>query len=279
MEELVSVITPAFRAEKFIGRTVLSVIGQTYPNWEMLIVADDDEDYESLLRNKGICDARLRFLRSGQHQSGPNRARNVALDAAAGAWIAPLDADDFFYPDRLKLLLEQAQETGLALDNGYMVADCNDSQVEKIFNDLPEGKFTFAQFSRVHVPLLFLIHRCLISLPWDPDIDRGADTIFNLRALEAAGWARYHPAPLHEYNVHCQSICHSEGAASQFDNAYHYTLGRLMNDGLGFRSSRFRARVQEFIERKRRLNHRFDEAIAEGYCGNFQTFLSDHGFR
>jgi len=279
VQELVSIITPAFQAEAFISRTVGSVIAQTYPEWEMLIVSDDGVDYESLLRQKGICDARLRFFHTQIPKSGPNRARNIALDAARGAWIAPLDADDFYLPWRLEKLLSVANETGLALDNGYVMQISNDSPIVKIFADLPDGRFTFNHFHQVHVPLIFLFHRCLISHGWDPDIDRGADTIFNLRALEAAGYARYIARPLHEYNVHKHSICHSHDAAIRFDLAYQHTINRITEDGLGFRSATFRNRVLDLIENKRILNSKFDTAQSEGYRGNYQNFLSDFGLR
>ena len=54
MSGLVSVITPAYRAQGFIARAVQSVVAQTYTNWEMIIIADDEEDYKNLLNALGI---------------------------------------------------------------------------------------------------------------------------------------------------------------------------------------------------------------------------------
>ncbi len=279
MQELVSIITPAYKAEAFICRTVRSVVAQSYPEWEMLIIADDDVDYQALLRSKGICDPRLRFLKTKSPRSGPNRARNLGLEAAKGAWLAPLDADDFFLPNRLSLLLAEANETGLAVDNGYVVYNTNDSKISKIYHRLEDGCFTFTSYVKAYVPLLFLFHRCLIYYGWDADIERGADTIFNLRALEAAGYARYTSQALHEYNIHDQSICHSAGAALCFDHAYQHTINRILDDGLGFQTEIYRHRVIAFIAGKKKLNNKFDEAISKGYEGNYQSFLTDYGLR
>ena len=111
-QELVSIITPAYKAHSVIQRAVQSVISQTYPHWEMLIVSDDGCDYQDLLKQSAIHDPRLRFLKSDKIQSGPNVTRNIALAHAKGRYIAPLDADDLYYPPRLEKLLPAAKSHG-----------------------------------------------------------------------------------------------------------------------------------------------------------------------
>jgi glycosyltransferase involved in cell wall biosynthesis len=85
---LVSIITPAYKAQETLSWAVESVITQSYANWEMLIVNDDGTDYEGTLKANGIRDQRLRFITTGKIKSGPNRSRNIALEAAKGEFIA-----------------------------------------------------------------------------------------------------------------------------------------------------------------------------------------------
>ena len=101
MIETVAVITPAFRAERWIAACVESVRAQTYGAWEHWIVSDDGVDYEALLAGQGIRDPRLRFLSSGTIGGGASRARNLALDRIQTECAAILDADDRFKPYKL----------------------------------------------------------------------------------------------------------------------------------------------------------------------------------
>ena len=274
MADLVSIITPAFKAQSFIYRSVASVLAQSYVDWEMLIIADDELDYEQILKDRGIHDPRLRFFSTGKTQSGPNVARNIGLNAASGHWIAPLDADDIYYEDRLVCLLEAGQETGLALDNGYVVQEGAITNRQIIFSESESDRLHFSDFQKVQVPLLFLFHRGLILHGWDEDVARGADTLFNLRALEAAEYAKYVARPLHEYRVHNSSMCHQPNAAEHFDSAYLYTINKIESEGLGFRSLGFRKEVADYLREKKRINLLFDSAIRNGFKGNFQEFLS-----
>ena len=101
MNGTVAVITPAFRAERWIEACVRSVLLQTYDALEHWIVSDDDVDYGALLAAAGIRDPRLRFLSSGAIGGGASRARNLALDRIDTAFVAILDADDRFKPQKL----------------------------------------------------------------------------------------------------------------------------------------------------------------------------------
>lgn len=107
--DLVSIITPAFRVESVIGETIKSVIAQTYSNWEMLIAEDCSPDNtRDVIRQWAQTDARVRLIplvRNG----GPAMARNAALERASGRWIAFLDSDDLWLPQKLERTLEHAK--------------------------------------------------------------------------------------------------------------------------------------------------------------------------
>ncbi len=101
MAETVAIITPCHRAERFIGAAVRSVRAQSWGAWEHWIVADDDADYEALLAAEGLRDPRQVFVSSGAVGGGASRARNVALERITAPYVAILDADDRFKPEKL----------------------------------------------------------------------------------------------------------------------------------------------------------------------------------
>ncbi len=106
MAETVAIVTPCHRAERWVGPAVRSVLAQTYPHWEHWIVSDDGADYEALLAAENLRDPRLRFLSSGAIGGGASRARNVALDRLTAPYVAILDADDRFKPEKLERAVE-----------------------------------------------------------------------------------------------------------------------------------------------------------------------------
>ncbi len=270
----VSIITPAFAAAECLPQAVASVLTQGFPDWEMLIVSDDGADYRAHLAQHGLRDERLRFLGSPAHGSGPNAARNVGLAAAKGRFIAPLDADDVYYPGRLERLVPLAAEHGMAGDNLHVVEQCSGRRLQTVLPLDPRVQFLrLEDFCRFSVPLLFVFHRSVIGAGWDEDVGFGEDTLFNLRALEQAGQAVMDAEPLHEYRVHPASICHGPDAVARAETAYRFCLQRLRQDGLGFRTPRFRAAVTALLYRKRVLNRAYRRALQRGFAGSFQHYL------
>lgn len=106
---LVSIITPAYRAAALIGDTIQSAIAQTYLNWEMLIVDDCSPDNTAdVVSEWSQRDSRVKLIRH-ERNGGPATARNTALSAANGRWIAFLDSDDIWLPEKLSMTLAHAQ--------------------------------------------------------------------------------------------------------------------------------------------------------------------------
>lgn len=95
----VSVLIPCYNAEKFIFSTVSSVLNQTYQDFEIIIVNDGCHDNtENIV--KSFNDSRIVYIY--QENAGPSAARNKGIKNASGDYIAFLDADDFWYPEKLK---------------------------------------------------------------------------------------------------------------------------------------------------------------------------------
>lgn len=100
-DQLVSIITPAYKAEAIVGETIRSVQAQTHPHWEMLVVEDGSPDRTAdVVAQFAAADPRIRLIR--QANAGPAMARQKALDHARGRHIAFLDADDLWLPSKLE---------------------------------------------------------------------------------------------------------------------------------------------------------------------------------
>lgn len=100
--ELVSIVTPAYNSGRFIAATVKSVCEQTYPDWEMLIADDCSSDNTvDIVNEVAKADPRVQLL-VGEQNGGPAVARNRALEVARGRYIAFLDSDDIWLPDKLE---------------------------------------------------------------------------------------------------------------------------------------------------------------------------------
>lgn len=108
-QPLVSVVTPAYNAEKWIAEAIRSVQAQTWPAWEMIVVNDGSKDATAEVA-RSIGDPRVRVI--DKPNGGVSSARNAGIDAAAGECIAFLDADDAFEPGCLEKKVRALQAHG-----------------------------------------------------------------------------------------------------------------------------------------------------------------------
>ncbi|MGK7912344.1 MAG: glycosyltransferase family 2 protein [Synechococcus sp.] len=107
---LVSVIIPAYNVETYVKYAIVSALAQTVSNIEVIVVDDCSQDSTlQVVRACAAADDRVKAIASPENR-GAAVARNLALDAATGDWVAILDADDWFSPTRLEVLLSKAEE-------------------------------------------------------------------------------------------------------------------------------------------------------------------------
>ena len=125
---LVSIIVPVYNVEKYIVETMSCVRSQTYQEWELLLVEDGSSDGTvEVIANyvEQTKDARIKLLKQPTNM-GAARARNRGLTEAQGRYIAYLDADDLWVPEKLEKELSFMQEKQAAFAfTGYEFADEN----------------------------------------------------------------------------------------------------------------------------------------------------------
>lgn len=108
IEGLVSIIMPSWNTAKWIGESIESVINQTYSNWELIIVDDCSTDNTEEIV-KVYKDDRIKFFKN-EMNSGAALTRNRAIREAQGEWIAFLDSDDLWAPEKLEKMIMFAKE-------------------------------------------------------------------------------------------------------------------------------------------------------------------------
>ncbi len=97
---LVSIIMPSYNTAQYIEQSIKSVIAQTYKNWELVVVDDCSTDNTDEIVEQFLTDKRIKYLKN-EHNSGAAVSRNRALREAKGKWIAFLDSDDLWMPEKL----------------------------------------------------------------------------------------------------------------------------------------------------------------------------------
>lgn len=119
---LVSIVMPAYNAEAFVGRSIGSILEQSYGNWELLVIDDCSTDATAdKLAVLSQQDDRIKFQKNTQNL-GAAGTRNKALNAASGQYVAFLDADDQWERDKLSVQVAFMQEHEAAFTfTGYRV--------------------------------------------------------------------------------------------------------------------------------------------------------------
>jgi teichuronic acid biosynthesis glycosyltransferase TuaG len=126
MSELVSIIIPTYNTEKFISATLQSVINQSYKNCEMILVDDASTDQTvSIIEEFAQNDSRIKLFKLAKN-SGNGFARNVALEKATGKYIAYLDADDVWFPEKLEKQIQFLKSNNLPFTFSFY--DCIDEE-------------------------------------------------------------------------------------------------------------------------------------------------------
>lgn len=121
---LVSVIMPAYNASQYIAKSISSVQAQTFTNWELIVVDDCSQDGTAQLVREFVHDDPRIKLNCNDKNMGVAKTRNFALGLCRGEFVAFLDSDDVWHPDKIELQLECFRQTGASLVyTSYAIVD------------------------------------------------------------------------------------------------------------------------------------------------------------
>ncbi len=223
MTPQVSVIIPAYNTADYIGKAIESALGQTYQNIEVIVVDDASTDGTAKVAQKFV-DKRLKVI-INQKNLGVSYSRNRALREAKGTWIALLDSDDWFAPERLEKLLEVAQAEGadLIADDLYLIRDGEKSPwstllresgvnintntlidpVSFIKTDLPSEKGVSLGYTKPLIKRQFLLDK---RIQYDETLQAGEDFTLYLKCLLEQGRFVMVPQPYYFYRNRQESL-------------------------------------------------------------------------
>ena len=211
MTSLVSIITPNYNSEKFIEQTLQSIIKQTYKNWELLIVDDCSTDNSVKIIKKYVAnDKRIQFYKLKEN-SGAAVARNKAIEKAAGTFIAFLDSDDLWLPEKL------AKQLAFMIDNNYnftytsynLITE-NDTILNKDVFCKPKLSYKKMLFSNKIGCLTAMYNAANLGKIYMPKIRKRQDYALWLKILKQEKYAYGLPKILASYRDRSDSISNNK---------------------------------------------------------------------
>lgn len=121
---LISVITPIYNSEKFLKTAIVSVQNQTYSNWELILVDDASTDGSGKIAEQFYNDDTRIIYEKFPENRGPAVSRNRAIELAKGEYIAFLDSDDFWSPNKLEIQVDFMQRKNCDVSfSSYVLVD------------------------------------------------------------------------------------------------------------------------------------------------------------
>ena len=217
-QPLISVIVPVYKAEKYLPACLDSLLGQTYQNFELLLVDDGSPDKcWEILQQYAARDARVRIFR--KENGGVSSARNFGLRQAKGEYIGFVDSDDFVAPQYLEWMHRALQQTNTELAVcGYRkvpkeadpagIAPAAEKPEIKTFL-LAEYSFDYTQCEAANQYVWRILYKRSLckELYFDEQLFIGEDTFFFVQVLLQAKGLALVKAPLYFYRIWPESAC------------------------------------------------------------------------
>lgn len=203
----VSVIIPAYNQGVYLGKAVQSVLDQTYPDFDIVIVDDGSTDNTADIA-RGFKDQRIRYIY--QENRGLSAARNTGIQNSDGELLTFLDSDDLFFPDKLEVLvaeLEQHPEVGFVAGQAVLI-DENGNPLGEVFNTpLPEDPARLLLWNPLHVCSV-MVRRLWIDRVglFDERFRAYEDWDMWLRLARAGCPMRWTPHPVSMYRFHTHQM-------------------------------------------------------------------------
>lgn len=168
-QPLITVVMPNYNGHRFVEQAIDSVLNQTYPNFELLVVDDcSNDDSLSLIEHKAQSDNRIRVI-ALEHNVGVANARNVGIKEAKGEYIALLDNDDLWTEDKLERQLALAQKGADIVYCSYDFIDEQNNSIKKPFVVPQQTNFNkMLASSVISCSTSFIKTKLMLAHPFNP---------------------------------------------------------------------------------------------------------------
>jgi len=224
---IVSVVTPVYNAALFLEKTIQSVLNQTYPHWELLLIDDCSTDTSfEIAKGYSEKDSRIKSYQLSENQ-GAGIARNLGIKEASGSYIAFLDADDLWFPEKLQ------KQVDFMINNhcnicysSYQLMNEDGSLQSEIVEALPNLTYKKLLKSNYIGNLTGIYNVEVLGKIYAPTIRKRQDWALWLTALKIEKKAMGIKEPLAYYRLRKDSISKNKTALLKYNYAvYNKVLG------------------------------------------------------
>jgi len=219
---LVSVVMPAYNCEDYIGMAIESVLKQYYQNWEIIIADDCSKDGTTeIVEDYKKKDSRIFYIRLPKNR-GAAVARNKAIEKASGEYLAFLDSDDLWYPEKLKEQIGFMEENQVKFScTAYGKIDDGGNSLDRKI--VPEKKADYMGLLK-NCPgnSTVVYHAGSLGKFFIPDIKKRNDYVMWLKVIKKAGYLYGIPKELSVHRIRKEGI--SSNKISLI--AYHWKVYR-----------------------------------------------------
>lgn len=274
MQVLISVITAVFNDEKFIKKSVESILHQSFSEFEYIIVDDGSTDKTlEILKEIEKTDKRVTILT--QKNLGAAAARNLGIYSAKGKYIAIQDSDDLSSPERLKIQLEHLlkSDNNLISFTAYEIIDSNDTIISKnnkvyknINNNILKGSFCAC-----HPTMMVLKESIIKANGYNPFYKKTEDYDLIYKLIENNGFAEKINLCLYSYRLRDNSEGTMNNGAYP-KRVYENHLNRIKN-----KPENFKEVINDFKKDKNVILKRTASAIfySEDYSQYLKVYLKN----
>lgn len=217
MEPLISVVIPSYNYETYIGAAIRSIMAQTYANIELVIIDDCSRDGSFALISSFAEAAGDRFtnvvVRQNEHNMGAHETINAGIEAAQGEYLAILNADDLYEPNRFSVLMEAMQKKNAMW--GFSKVRCVGPNGEPLANE--QARF----FEHIQDKLRGKRYTALAAVGENVGISTG-NLLFSRQIYDGVGGFKNYKY-VHDYDFFLRACLYDEPAFTD-RTAYLYRL-------------------------------------------------------
>ncbi|WP_080147403.1 glycosyltransferase family 2 protein [Marinilactibacillus piezotolerans] len=201
-DTLISIVTPVYKAEKYILETIQSVQNQTYKNFEMILVDDCSPDNSAeIIKEIASTDQRIKYIKLKKN-SGAAVARNKGIETAQGRYIAFLDSDDKWYSTKLEKQIGFMKQNNIAFSYTKFELINNDGTLRKKAADLPKKLNYYGLLKNTAIACsTVILDRKIIGDFRMPLVRKGQDTATWLKILRDIDYAYLLNETLNQYRA------------------------------------------------------------------------------